>query len=77
MAMTDDSMFLPIFSQDPASHARRWGIILRYDAGEFIETRTIPEDLVEMTQQQIETQHIDPEAIMAGFLPRRDRCGMP
>eukprot|EP00879_Flechtneria_rotunda_P000585 GHRR01000693.1.p1 GENE.GHRR01000693.1~~GHRR01000693.1.p1 ORF type:complete len:375 (+),score=108.48 GHRR01000693.1:224-1348(+) len=63
--------FLEVIIREPSSHAHRWGILLRYDACQLAHIRTMHEDFVEMAQQQIEAEFINPSSFH--FLPRHDR----
>jgi hypothetical protein len=50
-------------AQQPGSHARRWGMLHRFDAGRLANTKSINEDLTEIPTDQLHSCCIDPDSI--------------
>ncbi|WIA22249.1 hypothetical protein OEZ85_004574 [Tetradesmus obliquus] len=57
-----------IFKQQ-GSHARRWGMLHRFDAGRIANTKSMNEDLTEIPTEQLHSCSIDPASI--AWQPRR------
>lgn len=55
--------------QTPGSHARRWGQLLRFDAGLLANIKAMGEDLTEFGVDELASCHIDPSSI--SWQPRR------
>ncbi|KAF6262656.1 hypothetical protein COO60DRAFT_1635816 [Scenedesmus sp. NREL 46B-D3] len=61
-----------IFKQ-PGSHARRWGMLHRFDAGRLANSKSMNEDLTEVATDQLPSCFIDPAGI--AWQPRQQGAG--
>lgn len=57
------------YTQQQGSHARRWGMLHRFDAGRIANTKSMNEDLTEIPTEQLHSCSIDPASI--AWQPRR------
>lgn len=63
---------LPACLQQPGSHARRWGMLHRFDSGRLANTKAINEDLTEIQTEELHSCNIDPAAI--AWQDRKQGC---